>query len=207
MLARSLIIGAALAAVPMAPLADGGPDMYAVFRSEITSPVSVASRQMRTRTADPTLVSIVDREADRFGVPRDVARFHVARESSWNPSARNPASTAKGLMQPVRGSHAAIIGRALDTRQHLRLAADASHNAAVGMAHIRACMDFMPGASAAALWRRCHVAGHGNVGGSIRRAREHYARVVENRGWLAAGSVALPADMSAWSSFRSGGGA
>jgi hypothetical protein len=54
-------------------------------------------------------------------------------------------------------------------------------------------MDAMPGASKERLWKRCHVAGHGNVGTSIDRARDHYARVMGGRITVAA----LPS--GAWS--------
>jgi len=136
-------------------------------------------RPERQRRADPQTVAMVDTMADRFGVPRAVARLHVDRESGWNVAAKNPASTATGLFQPIRGSHAAIIGRPLSHEEHRALAVRPEHNAAVGLAHIRACMDAMPRASAERLWRGCHVKGHAAAGTSIAAARAHYARVVE----------------------------
>lgn len=161
----------------------------------IAGPAQAQRRAQRARPA--ALVALVDRWADRFGVPREVARFHVDHESGWLVRARNAKSTATGLFQPVRASHAAIIGRdpiGFSVAEHIALASDPEENVKVGLAHIRACMDFMPGASAAALWRRCHVAGHRAVGGDIRVARAYFARVVGSGspGWLSIGSVAMP---------------
>jgi hypothetical protein len=90
---------------------------------------------------------------------------------------------------------AAIIGRdprGFSAAEHVSLASRAERNVQVGLAHVRACMDFMPHADAAALWRRCHVAGHAKVGGDIRRARAHFVRVVGSHpspGWIATGSA------------------
>lgn len=132
-------------------------------------------------TPDRGIVALVDRVADETGVPRGVMHFHVRMESGYRPAARNPASTATGLLQPIRGSHAAIIGRPLTHAEHFALARDPEHNLRVGAAHIRACIDLMPGASAQRLWRACHVAGHGNVGGRIEMAAAHYQGRVSAR--------------------------
>jgi Transglycosylase SLT domain len=141
------------------------------------APVDIRTDKMRK--TDPRLAALADKVADRFGVPRDTVRFHVMQESGWNPFAKNPSSSATGLTQPIIGSHSTIVGKKLTKEEHRALARDPEHNLNVGVAHIRACMDAMPGASARALWKRCHVAGHANVGTSIHAARAHYARVVE----------------------------
>lgn len=137
------------------------------------------------RKADAATREAVYREGERFGVSRAETDYHMARESGWTVAATNPTSTARGLFQPIRGSHAAIIGRPLSYAEHRRLAFDPIHNARVGFAHIRACKDAMPGASPHRLWRECHVKGHANVGTSIHAARAHYQRVVERAGTLA----------------------
>jgi Transglycosylase SLT domain len=136
-------------------------------------------RTDKTKRRDANLVATVYASADRFGVPRHIAHYHVDRESGWNVTAKNPASTATGLFQMIRGSHAEIIGKPLTRQEHASLARKPEHNANVGMAHIRACMDAMPGASEHALWKKCHYYGHSNVGTSIKVARAHYQRVVE----------------------------
>lgn len=151
------------------------------LNSRATAAPPLDIRPAKQRRADPQIVAMVDRMADRFGVPREIARFHVDRESGWRVTAKNPASTATGLFQPVRGSQAAIIGRPLTKAEHRALAVNPEHNAAVGLAHIRACLDARPNWTAERLWRGCHIKGHAAVGTSIQAAREHYARVVEGR--------------------------
>lgn len=195
------LAGLCLAAAPAIPEhdPDSAREVYLRERFALLAPAVVSgpapARKARRVAPPPALAAIVDRWADRFGVPRDIARFHVAHESSWNVRARNPRSSATGLFQPVRASQAAILGRDqrdFTTAEHVALARDPELNAQIGLAHIRACMDFMPNATAAALWRRCHVAGHAAVGGDIRRARAHFARVVgagPAAGWVALGSA------------------
>jgi hypothetical protein len=123
---------------------------------------------------------IAVRAGNRIGVPESYTRFVVAKESGGNAAARNPASTATGLGQFIRGTHAAIIGRPLTLAEHVSLASVPEHNAALTAAHLRACLDAMPGASPAALWRNCHYYGLANVGGSIDRARSHYASIASD---------------------------
>jgi len=110
----------------------------------------------------------------RVGVPESHTRFVVRVESGGNAKARNPASTATGLGQFIRGTHAAIIGRPLTLAEHVSLASVPEHNAALTAAHLRACMDSMLGAGAAPVWRNCHSYGLANDGGCIERARLPY---------------------------------
>jgi hypothetical protein len=142
---------------------------------------SFESATNRMRHSDPAIRAVVYREADRFGVPHHIVNEHVRRESGWNVYAANPTSSARGLFQLIRGSHAEIVGRNLSYQEHRKMAFDPVHNARLGMAHIRACMDAMPGASAERLWKKCHVQGHASVGTSIKAARIHYQHVVEGR--------------------------
>jgi hypothetical protein len=167
------LIASAVTAAAVDPLA------FWQSQNKVAAPLEI--RTDKVKRGDPAIRAAVYREADRFGVPRHVVDEHVRRESGWNVYAANPSSTARGLFQLVRGSHAEIIGRPLSYQEHRRMAFDPTHNARLGLAHIRACMDAMPGASAERLWRRCHVQGHAAVGTSIKAARDYYARVVEGR--------------------------
>lgn len=132
---------------------------------------------------------IAVRAGNRVGVPESYTRFVVAKESGGNAAARNPASTATGLGQFIRGTHAAIIGRPLTLAEHVSLASVPEHNAALTAAHLRACLDAMPGASPAVVWKSCHYQGLGNVGGSIDRARAHYAAIAGDMRFTAGNSA------------------
>lgn len=138
---------------------------------------------------DPTILALVDRVASEIGIPTSVMREHVRRESGFRPAARNPRSSATGLLQVVKGSHEAIIGRKLTMAEHVRLSSDPEHSLRVGAAHMRACMGLMPGASPAKLYG-CHYHGHARFGGRIEMAAAFYRP--DRNGWLARGSVAMP---------------
>jgi len=119
---------------------------------------------------------IVMRTAGRYGVPAHVADYHARRESGYRAAARNPKSTAKGVLQVVKGTHEAIIGRRLTLQEHLQLMSDPKHGAAVGMAHIAACFEARPNWTAGQLWQRGHVAGLRSCGTTLDRAAEIYAQ-------------------------------
>lgn len=124
---------------------------------------------------------LVDAVSDQYGLPRSLVHEHIRRESSYVVLARNPSSTAKGLTQVVRCSHAAIISRdcrSFSKGEHLRTASNARHNLQVGLAHIAAAHEAQPHWSARDLWRKCHVAGLANCGTSLDRAAQLYARTV-----------------------------
>lgn len=200
MIARSLIILAGCAfALPAMP--EGGDpqsarafitEQAAIFSARPTEQVAVARRRpvRGSYGPDPTIVALVDRAADRAGVPREIARFHVARESGFRPDARNPRSTATGLLQVIHGSHEAIVGRRMSRAEHFALMRQPDYAMRVGLAHVRACMDRLPGASAHRLWTGCHIKGHAAVGGRIEMARLHFQP--DAAGWLNRGSVAMP---------------
>ena len=57
--------------------------------------------------ADPRMVQLVDRMADKYGVPKNLARALVNQESGYNPSARSPVG-AGGLMQLMPGTAAGL---------------------------------------------------------------------------------------------------
>lgn len=148
-------------------------------------------RPVRARyTPDPSLVNLAMQIADETGIPRDVMNYHIVRESGYNPNARNPKSTATGMLQLIKGSHEVIAGRILTREEHFRLAKDPEYNLRLGAAHIRGCMQLMPGASANALWKKCHMAGHKNVGGDIRMAASYFK--TDQNGWLSRGTIAMP---------------
>ncbi|HKY44757.1 MAG TPA: transglycosylase SLT domain-containing protein [Pyrinomonadaceae bacterium] len=42
--------------------------------------------------------------ADRYGVPRNMFLWQIGAESGWNPTARNPASSATGIAQFTKGT-------------------------------------------------------------------------------------------------------
>lgn len=139
---------------------------------------------------DTRIEAMVDRIARETGIPVSVMRFHVARESGFRPDARNPRSTATGLLQVIHGTHEAIVGRRMPRAEHYRLMQQPEYALRVGSAHIRECLRVMPGASAQKLWRECHVPGLARHGGSFQMAARHYRP--DSGGWLARGSVAMP---------------
>lgn len=148
---------------------------------------------------DPKLYAMAKRVASEVGVPMEVVSFHIMKESGWRADARNPKSTATGLLQLIKGSHEAISGQLLTKEEHFRLARDPERNLRLGVAHIKACMELMPGASADRLWRSCHVKGHAAAGGRIEMATAYYK--TDQNGWLARGSVAMPWSNN-WASLR-----
>jgi len=193
-----IVLGAALLAVPATSESDPQSARAFIleeatrFSPQPTAQLAVDRRRpLRASYApDPTIVALVDKVADETGIPRAVMRFHVARESGFRPAARNPKSTATGMLQLIRGSHAAIIGRELTKDEHCRRASDPAHNLRVGAAHIKGCMALMPGASADRLWKGCHIRGHAAAGGRIEIAARMYRP--DAQGWLSRGSVAMP---------------
>lgn len=120
--------------------------------------------------------AVVLATARRFGVPEHVADYHARRESGYRAAARNPKSTAKGVLQVIHGTHEAIVGRRMSLTEHLALMSDARHGAAVGMAHIAACMEARPDWTPGKLWRSGHVAGLRSCGTSLNRAAQIYAQ-------------------------------
>ena len=164
----------------------GSPAAYASVKlsKEVKRPV-------RARYApDPSIVKLAMNIADETGIRRDVMHDHIVRESGYNPNARNPKSTATGLLQLIKGSHEAIAGRLLTKEEHFRLAKNPEYNLRLGAAHIKACMELMPGASSYNLWKKCHVQGHRNVGGDIRTAASYFK--TDKNGWLSRGTIAMP---------------
>lgn len=159
-------------------------------RFEQTAPANRRRSVRAPYTPDPAILAMVDKVADENGIPRSIMRFHVQKESGYDPRARNPKSTATGLLQLIKGSHEVIAGRILTREEHFRLAMNPEYNLRLGAAHIRECMSHMPGASAQALWKNCHVRGHRSVGGDIRVAATYFKP--DSQGWLAKGSVAVP---------------
>jgi len=114
--------------------------------------------------------------AVRYRVPVEVVAYHVKRESGGNPHARNPKSTAKGVLQVLHGSHAAIIGKNISRNEHFQMLSDPNHGAAVGVAHIAACYNRNPTWTPHQLWVRGHVGGLRNCGSSLDEAHQLYAR-------------------------------
>ncbi len=152
--------------------ADGGD-----FNLIVRLPVGASTWFSPPVAASHTDVKIVVlATARKFGVPAHVADYHALRESGYRAAARNPNSTAKGVLQVVKGTHEAIIRRRLTLTEHLRMMSDAQHGAAVGMAHIAACMESRPHWTPGQLWQRGHVAGLRSCGTSLDRAAEIYAQ-------------------------------
>lgn len=180
MRAAPAILAAILASAVTASAVDGNPLGF-VTTNWATPPAPLDIRPERQRRADPQIVAMVDKARQDFGVRRDVVDYAVKRESGWDVAAANPASTARGLFQVIRGTHAEIIGRPLTYAEHRALSFNPRHHVNVGMAHLRMCQDAMPGASAHRIWKGCHHDGPAAAGTTMKAARAHYARVVEGR--------------------------
>ena len=138
-------------------------------------------RPEKQRRADPQVVALVDKAARDFGVRKDLVDYTLKRESGWHVAAANPTSSARGLFQVIRGTHAEIVGRPLTQAEHRAMSFNPKHHVNVGMAHLRMCQDAMPGASAHRIWKGCHHDGPAAAGTTMRVARAHYARVVEGQ--------------------------
>ena len=169
-------------------VSDGGNTLYALIDYNTRQATFQKQPVRQWRGPDPSIVAMVDREADRTGLPRTVMHDHVRRESGYIANARNPKSTAKGLLQVLHGSHEAIVGRRMSRAEHFRLMADPAYALRVGAAHMKACQQLV-GNDARRLYA-CHYHGHGKFGGRIQMAAAHFQP--DSSGWLAQGSVALP---------------
>jgi len=169
-------------------VSDGGSSMYALIAADANQVTFQKQRVRQWRGIDPNIVAMVDHTADRAGLPRAVMHDHVRRESGYRPNARNPKSTAKGLLQVLHGSHEAIVGRRMSRAEHFRLMADPAYALRVGAAHMKACQQLV-GNDPRRLYA-CHYNGHGKFGGRIQMAAAHFQP--DNSGWLSRGSVALP---------------
>lgn len=165
-------VSLALSSIPGRTEGDAGIN-YEGMRSMHAAPGTHAPAARHRRAYAP-VVDIVGQQARAFGVPEKIAYYHALRESGFNPAAKNPRSTAKGTLQIIKGSHAAIVGRNLSLAEHLALAGDPYHGTRVGMAHIAAAYRARPHWSADQLWRRCHVAGLNNCGTSLEEAAAIY---------------------------------
>jgi hypothetical protein len=159
-------------------------DVYVGLRPSVWSPAPVAHQRLNARG---DIIAMVDAVADRAGLPRAVMHDHVRRESGYRPDARNPRSTAKGLLQVIHGSHEAIVGRRMSRAEHFRLMADPAYALRVGAAHMKACQQLV-GNDARRLYA-CHYHGHARFGGRIEMAAMHFTP--DASGWLARGSVAF----------------
>lgn len=193
----------AVLAIPTAATTENDPQAGPIQHREyaaLMAPVTVAANRataMRqpnarrpARQMQEANYQIAIRAGERIGVPANVTAFILDKESGGRADARNPKSTATGLGQIIKGTHEAIIGRRLTMGEHVALARDPEHNARLTAAHIRACIDLMPGADAAAIWRRCHYRGHASVGGRVEMARAYFRP--DANGWLDRGTVAMP---------------
>lgn len=165
----------ALLGAPAARADDAGVKTFFLSpaRSSLPDAVTGARSQGRASLPSDQILRLITRQARLVGVPVEIALDHARRESGYRCAARNPRSSATGLFQLIDGSAAAIAGRAVSRAERM----DCALGARLGLAHIRACMDLMPGASSLALWRRCHVGGHARVGGNIHHAAKYFHAV------------------------------
>lgn len=175
-------LSAVMAASPAIP-ERSDVDMYATLRPSIWSSAPVAHQRINARG---DIIAMVNAAADRADLPREVMHDHVRRESDYRPDARNPRSTAKGLLQVIHGSHEAIVGRRMSRTEHFRLMADPAYALKVGAAHMKACQQLV-GNDARRLYA-CHYHGHARFGGRIQMAAMHFQP--DAGGWLSRGSVA-----------------
>lgn len=133
---------------------------------------------------DPAILAMVTRAADEAGISRADMIYHVKRESGFRPDARNPKSTATGLLQVIKGSHEAIVGRRMSHAEHFALMKQPAYALRVGAAHMRLCADLTKQTYA------CHYNGPGRFGGRIEMAARYFKP--DASGWLDRGSVAMP---------------
>ncbi len=100
-----------------------------------------------------TLDSIIDEAAATYGVRAEIIRAIITVESSWNPNAQNPGSSARGLMQITRAA-------AQDVGVPHEELFDPRTNIMAGAAYLRRMMNQFPGDEAAAV--RAYHQGAGN---------------------------------------------
>lgn len=86
----------------------------------------MATLQTFIGNADPNLVRLADEKADIYGIPRDIFRALISKESSWNATAqpRKPdgtlASSAYGLTQLTKAAAQDVGANVLDPEDNLR---------------------------------------------------------------------------------------
>lgn len=164
---------------------------WAVDGAALFAAAPTAQRAVERRRAvrgsygpDPAILAMVTRAADEAGLSRADMIYHVKRESGFRPDARNPKSTATGLLQVIHGSHEAIVGRRMSRAEHFALMKQPAYALRVGAAHMRACKDLTT------RLYDCHYHGHARFGGRIEMARRYYKP--DAGGWLEKGSVSMP---------------
>ena len=104
--------------------------------------------------------------ANHVGVRPSLAAYVVKRESNGRMDAANPSSSARGPMQVIDGTAAAIAGRNVSRAERMT-----DTGIKLGVAYLLACQRAMPNESDHAIWRGCFYRGHASVGADIAHAR------------------------------------
>lgn len=104
--------------------------------------------------------------ANHVGVKPSLATYVVKRESNGNMRAANPSSSARGPMQVIDSTAAAIAGRPVSRAERMT-----DTGLKLGIAYLAACQRAMPNHSVHAIWRSCYYRGHASVGADIAHAR------------------------------------
>lgn len=70
--------------------------------------------------ADPALVGAADKQADNYGIPRNIFRSLISVESSWNPTAQAGTTSAFGLTQLTNAAAKDMGVNKYDTMENLQ---------------------------------------------------------------------------------------
>lgn len=104
--------------------------------------------------------------AKHVGVRPSLASYVVKRESGGRMNAANASSSARGPMQVIDATAAAIAGRKVSRAERMT-----DTGIKLGVAYLAACQRAMPFANDHAVWRGCFYRGHAAVGADIAHAR------------------------------------
>jgi len=110
--------------------------------------------------------------ANHVGVRPSLASYVVKRESNGRMNAANPNSSARGPMQVIDGTAAAIAGRHVSRHERM-----GDIGLKLGVAYLKTCEIALPSAPIHTIWARCYVQGHGTVGGNIEHARRAFTQM------------------------------
>ena len=110
--------------------------------------------------------------ASHAGVNPALVHYVIKRESNGRMNAANSSSSARGPMQVIDATAAAIAGRSVSRQERM-----GDIGLKLGVAYLKTCEVALPFAAIHSIWTRCYVQGHGAVGGNIEHARRAFAQM------------------------------